>query len=40
MYHVQWLSPINFPFLFPGKCNKGDECPYIHDPDKIAVCTK
>ncbi|KAF9609754.1 hypothetical protein IFM89_018202 [Coptis chinensis] len=24
-----------------GKCNKGDgKCPYIHDPDKIAVCTK
>ncbi|KAF9599525.1 hypothetical protein IFM89_038745 [Coptis chinensis] len=23
------------------KCNKGDgKCPYIHDPDKIAVCTK
>ncbi|XP_031372489.1 uncharacterized protein LOC116187720 isoform X1 [Punica granatum] len=24
-----------------GKCNKGDgRCPYIHDPSKIAVCTK
>ncbi|PIA47563.1 hypothetical protein AQUCO_01400305v1 [Aquilegia coerulea] len=24
-----------------GKCNKGDgKCPYIHDPAKIAVCTK
>ncbi|KAM7266594.1 hypothetical protein ACFE04_004491 [Oxalis oulophora] len=25
-----------------GKCNKNDEknCPYIHDPSKIAVCTK
>ncbi|KAK4765888.1 hypothetical protein SAY87_007530 [Trapa incisa] len=24
-----------------GKCNKGDgKCPYIHDPSKIAVCTK
>ncbi|CAN6476160.1 unnamed protein product [Victoria cruziana] len=24
-----------------GKCSKGDgKCPYIHDPDKVAVCTK
>jgi hypothetical protein len=23
-----------------GKCNRGDSCPYIHDPSKIAVCTK
>jgi len=24
-----------------GKCNKGEgKCPYIHDPSKIAVCTK
>ncbi|XP_031558059.1 zinc finger CCCH domain-containing protein 3-like isoform X2 [Actinia tenebrosa] len=23
-----------------GKCNKGVNCPYIHDPTKIAVCTK
>ncbi len=23
-----------------GKCNRGDKCPYIHDPDKIAVCTR
>ncbi|CAK9256021.1 unnamed protein product [Sphagnum jensenii] len=24
-----------------GKCNKGDgKCPFIHDPDKVAVCTK
>ena len=24
-----------------GKCNKDDgKCPYIHDPSKIAVCTK
>jgi len=23
-----------------GKCNKRDTCPYIHDPSKIAVCTK
>lgn len=24
-----------------GKCNKGEgECPYIHDPEKVAVCTK
>lgn len=24
-----------------GKCNKDDQkCPYIHDPSKIAVCTK
>ncbi|EDO33924.1 predicted protein, partial [Nematostella vectensis] len=23
-----------------GKCNKGDKCKYIHDPSKVAVCTK
>ncbi|XP_054023286.1 zinc finger CCCH domain-containing protein 3 isoform X2 [Dryobates pubescens] len=23
-----------------GKCNRGDSCPYIHDPEKVAVCTR
>ncbi|KAJ8278206.1 hypothetical protein GJAV_G00085060 [Gymnothorax javanicus] len=23
-----------------GKCNRGQACPYIHDPDKVAVCTR
>lgn len=23
-----------------GKCNRGPACPYIHDPDKVAVCTR
>ncbi|XP_056378873.1 zinc finger CCCH domain-containing protein 3 isoform X2 [Hyla sarda] len=23
-----------------GKCNRGDKCPYIHDPEKVAVCTR
>lgn len=23
-----------------GRCKRGDACPYIHDPDKIAVCTR
>ncbi|TRY91950.1 hypothetical protein DNTS_035450 [Danionella cerebrum] len=23
-----------------GKCNHGDACPYIHDPEKVAVCTR
>ncbi|XP_051562268.1 zinc finger CCCH domain-containing protein 3-like [Myxocyprinus asiaticus] len=23
-----------------GKCNHGDACPYIHDPDKVAICTR
>ncbi|XP_065916164.1 uncharacterized protein [Dysidea avara] len=23
-----------------GKCTKQETCPYIHDPDKIAVCTR
>lgn len=23
-----------------GKCSRGDKCPYTHDPDKIAVCTR
>ncbi|XP_033854810.3 zinc finger CCCH domain-containing protein 3-like isoform X1 [Acipenser ruthenus] len=23
-----------------GKCNRGEKCPFIHDPDKVAVCTR
>ncbi|XP_072245055.1 zinc finger CCCH domain-containing protein 3 isoform X2 [Leuresthes tenuis] len=23
-----------------GKCNHGTSCPFIHDPDKVAVCTR
>ncbi|XP_076871015.1 zinc finger CCCH domain-containing protein 3 isoform X2 [Brachyhypopomus gauderio] len=23
-----------------GKCNRADACPYIHDPEKVAVCTR
>ncbi|XP_039609681.1 uncharacterized protein zc3h3 isoform X1 [Polypterus senegalus] len=23
-----------------GKCNRGASCPFIHDPDKVAVCTR
>ncbi|XP_028818577.1 zinc finger CCCH domain-containing protein 3 isoform X1 [Denticeps clupeoides] len=23
-----------------GKCNRGHACPFIHDPDKVAVCTR
>ncbi|XP_077439765.1 zinc finger CCCH domain-containing protein 3 isoform X2 [Vanacampus margaritifer] len=23
-----------------GKCNRGSSCPFIHDPDKVAVCTR
>lgn len=23
-----------------GRCNHGQHCPYIHDPDKVAVCTR
>ncbi|XP_077572551.1 zinc finger CCCH domain-containing protein 3 isoform X2 [Stigmatopora nigra] len=23
-----------------GKCNRGSSCTYIHDPDKVAVCTR
>ncbi|XP_064610531.1 uncharacterized protein LOC135474846 [Liolophura sinensis] len=23
-----------------GKCNRGDNCSYVHDPDKVAVCTR
>ncbi|KAM5158345.1 LOW QUALITY PROTEIN: zinc finger CCCH domain-containing protein 3 [Mantella aurantiaca] len=22
-----------------GRCKRGDSCPFIHDPDKVAVCT-
>ena len=21
-----------------GKCNQGDKCPFVHDPDKVATC--
>ncbi|BFZ19441.1 hypothetical protein BsWGS_22480 [Bradybaena similaris] len=23
-----------------GKCHRGDNCPYVHDPEKVAVCTR
>ena len=23
-----------------GKCNRKENCPFIHDPEKIAVCTR
>lgn len=23
-----------------GKCSRGDKCPFIHDPERVAVCTK
>ncbi|KAL4635336.1 zinc finger CCCH domain-containing protein 3 [Arapaima gigas] len=23
-----------------GRCNRSQNCPYIHDPDKVAVCTR
>lgn len=23
-----------------GRCNRGQQCPYIHDPEKVAVCTR
>ncbi|XP_041096177.1 zinc finger CCCH domain-containing protein 3-like [Polyodon spathula] len=23
-----------------GTCNRGEKCPFIHDPDKVAVCTR
>ncbi|KAK7115498.1 hypothetical protein V1264_001353 [Littorina saxatilis] len=23
-----------------GKCSRGDSCPFLHDPEKIAVCTR
>ncbi|XP_038067628.1 uncharacterized protein LOC119737381 [Patiria miniata] len=23
-----------------GRCKRGNACPYIHDPDKVAVCTR
>ncbi|PIO37377.1 hypothetical protein AB205_0202780 [Aquarana catesbeiana] len=22
-----------------GRCKRGDSCPFIHDPEKVAVCT-
>ncbi|XP_052061583.1 uncharacterized protein LOC127701640 isoform X2 [Mytilus californianus] len=23
-----------------GKCERGNNCPYVHDPDRVAVCTR
>lgn len=23
-----------------GRCSRGDCCPFIHDPDKISICTR
>lgn len=23
-----------------GRCNRGERCPYVHDPEKVAVCTR
>ena len=35
------LLKVLFMFcLCAGKCNKMATCPFIHDPDKVAVCTK
>ena len=27
-------------YVLLGKCSRRDTCPYIHDPGKIAVCTR
>ena len=27
-------------FLRFGKCNQGEECPYIHDKEKVSICRK
>ena len=27
-------------FLRFGRCSRGDKCRYIHDPDKVSVCTR
>ncbi|KAK8778977.1 hypothetical protein V5799_019683 [Amblyomma americanum] len=36
---LQWKSYCIFFNRF-GRCNKGDSCGYIHDPEKVAVCTR
>ena len=23
-----------------GKCERGSNCPFVHDPDRVAVCTR
>ncbi|GBM02932.1 Zinc finger CCCH domain-containing protein 3 [Araneus ventricosus] len=36
-------SKVNIYCMFYnrfGRCNKGIKCPYVHDPSKIAVCTR
>ncbi|KAK8767465.1 hypothetical protein V5799_005756 [Amblyomma americanum] len=35
----EWKSYCIFFNRF-GCCNKGDSCGYIHDPEKVAVCTR
>ncbi|XP_059922331.1 zinc finger CCCH domain-containing protein 3 isoform X1 [Gadus macrocephalus] len=40
--HSKKQQPRNYCMYYNrfGKCNRGDSCPYIHDPDKVAVCTR
>ncbi|XP_068176530.1 zinc finger CCCH domain-containing protein 3 [Antennarius striatus] len=35
-------SPKQFCMYYNrfGRCNRGNACPYVHDPDKVAVCTR
>ena len=41
---IFFLSPSPPPptHVIPtlGKCTRGDKCPFIHDPERVAVCTK
>ncbi|CAL1274306.1 unnamed protein product [Larinioides sclopetarius] len=40
---VKKTSKVNIYCMFYnrfGRCNKGIKCPYVHDPSKIAVCTR
>ena len=27
-------------FVVAGKCKNGDKCRFVHDPNKVAVCTR
>lgn len=36
---VMWITPVSLSLSPQGKCSR-DNCPYIHDPEKITVCHK
>ena len=31
---------IMYMYISSGRCNRGDKCPFTHDPKHVAVCSK